>query len=86
VALSPAADSPYGLAATVLTGSRSHAQQAWREVAVGTVKINAVFVGAPAGAAHPRRASGQSFGYGPELLDELTVTKAVNIEAPPTGW
>jgi acyl-CoA reductase-like NAD-dependent aldehyde dehydrogenase len=47
VALSPAADSPYGLAATVLTGSRSHAQQAWREVAVGTVKINAVFGGAP---------------------------------------
>jgi succinate-semialdehyde dehydrogenase/glutarate-semialdehyde dehydrogenase len=85
-ALSRAADSPYGLAATVLTGSMSHAQQAWRELAVGTVKVNAVFGGAPAGAAHPQRASGQGFGYGPELLDELTVTKAVHIEAPPTGW
>jgi acyl-CoA reductase-like NAD-dependent aldehyde dehydrogenase len=85
-ALSRAADSPYGLAATVLTGSMSHAQQAWRELAVGTVKVNAVFGGAPAGAAHPRRASGQGIGYGPELLDELTVTKAVHLEAPPTGW
>ncbi|MFI7601633.1 aldehyde dehydrogenase family protein [Actinoplanes sp. NPDC049681] len=85
-ALARAADSPYGLAATVLTGSMSHAQQAWRELPAGTVKINAVFGGAPGGAAHPRRGSGQGFGYGPELLDELTVTKAVHIEAPPAGW
>ena len=85
-ALARAAESPYGLAATVLTGSMSHAQQAWRELPVGTVKVNAVFGGAPAGAAHPRRGSGQGFGYGPELLDEMTVTKAVHIEAPPAGW
>ena len=85
-ALRRAADSPYGLAATVLTGSMSHAQQAWRDLPVGTVKINAVFGGAPGGAAHPRRGSGQGFGYGPELLDEMTVTKAVHIEAPPAGW
>jgi succinate-semialdehyde dehydrogenase/glutarate-semialdehyde dehydrogenase len=49
----------------VLTGSMSHAQQAWRELPVGTVKVNAVFGGAPGGAAHPRRGSGQGFGYGP---------------------
>ncbi|MEU8239577.1 aldehyde dehydrogenase family protein [Actinoplanes missouriensis] len=85
-ALARAAESPYGLAATVLTGSMSHAQQAWRELPVGTVKINAVFGGAPGGAAHPRRGSGQGFGYGPELLDEMTVMKAVHIEAPPSGW
>jgi acyl-CoA reductase-like NAD-dependent aldehyde dehydrogenase len=85
-ALSRAADSPYGLAATVLTGSMSHAQRAWRDLPVGTVKVNAVFGGAPGGAAHPRHGSGQGFGYGPELLDEMTVTKAVHIEAPPTGW
>ncbi|AGL18110.1 aldehyde dehydrogenase [Actinoplanes sp. N902-109] len=85
-ALKKAADSPYGLAATVLTGSMSHAQQAWRELPAGTVKVNAVFGGAPGGAAHPRRGSGQGFGYGPELLDEMTATKAVHIEAPPTGW
>ncbi|MEV4628562.1 aldehyde dehydrogenase family protein [Micromonospora sp. NPDC049523] len=81
-ALSRAAHSPYGLSASVLTGSMTHAQQAWRELPVGTVKINNVFGGAPGGAAHPRRGSGQGFGYGPELLDELTVTKVVHIAAP----
>ena len=85
-ALARAADSPYGLAATVLTPSMSNAQRAWRELPVGTVKINAVFGGAPGGAAHPRRGSGQGFGYGPELLDELTATTAVHLEAPPSGW
>ena len=85
-ALRRAADSAYGLAATVLTGSMSHAQQAWRTLPAGTVKVNAVFGGAPGGAAHPRRASGQGFGYGPELLDEMTATKVVHLEAPPTGW
>ncbi|MFI7649877.1 aldehyde dehydrogenase family protein [Micromonospora sp. NPDC049460] len=84
-ALRCAADSPYGLSATVLTGSMSHAQRAWRELPVGTVKINAVFGGAPGGAAHPRRGSGHGFGYGPELLDEFTATKAVHIEAPGGG-
>ena len=72
----------YGLAATVLTGSMSNAQEAWRRLPVGTVKVNAVFGGAPGGAAQPRGASGEGFGYGPELLDELTVTKAVHLGAP----
>jgi len=85
-ALHRAADSPYGLAATVLTRSASHAHRAWRELPAGTVKINSVFGGAPGGAAHPRRGSGQGIGYGPELLDEMTVTKVVHLEAPPTGW
>jgi acyl-CoA reductase-like NAD-dependent aldehyde dehydrogenase len=78
-----AAASPYGLAATVLTGSMTHAQRAWRELPVGTVKINEVFGGAPAGAAHPRGTSGQGYGYGPELLDELTATKVVHIRPLP---
>src|SRR3712207_8617895 len=56
---------------TLFRSSMSHAQQAWRELPAGTVKINAVFGGAPGGAAHPRRGSGQGFGYGPELLDEM---------------
>ncbi|MFI7210183.1 aldehyde dehydrogenase family protein [Micromonospora maritima] len=80
-----AADSPYGLAATVLTGSMSHAQRAWRELPVGTVKVNAVFGGAPGGAAQPRRGSGQGFGYGPELLDEFSTVKVVHLEAPGGG-
>jgi acyl-CoA reductase-like NAD-dependent aldehyde dehydrogenase len=85
-ALARSADSDYGLAATVLTPSMSHAQRAFRELPAGTVKINAVFGGAPGGAAHPRRGSGQGFGYGPELLDEMTVTQVVHLQAPPSGW
>ncbi|MEV6490424.1 aldehyde dehydrogenase family protein, partial [Actinoplanes sp. NPDC051633] len=85
-AMSRAASSPYGLAASVLTASMSHAQQARRGLPVGTVKINNVFGGAPAGAAQPRGVSGQGFGYGPELLDEMTTTKVVHLEDPPNGW
>jgi succinate-semialdehyde dehydrogenase/glutarate-semialdehyde dehydrogenase len=81
-ALREAADDRYGLAAVVLTADMGHAQRAWRELPVGTVKINAAFGGAPGGAAQPRRASGQGFGYGPELLDEMTTTTVVHI-APP---
>jgi succinate-semialdehyde dehydrogenase/glutarate-semialdehyde dehydrogenase len=77
-----AAGGRYGLAATVLTGSIAHAQRAWRELPVGTVKINNVFGGAPGGAAHPRHASGEGYGYGPELLDEFTVTKVVHLTSP----
>ncbi|MGW4487348.1 aldehyde dehydrogenase family protein [Amycolatopsis sp. NPDC004368] len=80
--LAEAARSDYGLAATVLTASMAHAQHAWRELPAGTVKINAVFGGAPGGAAHPRRRSGNGYGYGPELLDEMTQTKLVHW-APP---
>jgi acyl-CoA reductase-like NAD-dependent aldehyde dehydrogenase len=80
--LAQAISGDYGLAATVLTGSMHHAQQAWRELPVGTVKINAVFGGAPGGAAQPRGASGTGFGYGPELLDEFTTTKVVHIGLP----
>jgi succinate-semialdehyde dehydrogenase/glutarate-semialdehyde dehydrogenase len=82
-ALAAANDSAYGLAATVLTSSMENAQRAWRQLDVATVKINAVFGGAPGGAAQPRNASGQGFGYGPELLDEFTQTKVVHLSAGP---
>lgn len=77
-ALLEAADDRYGLAATVLTSDLAHAQQAWRALPVGTVKINDVFGGAPGGASQPRRASGSGFGFGPELLDEMTAVKVVH--------
>lgn len=80
--LAAACRGDHGLAAVVLTGSMAHAQRAWRELPVGTVKVNAVFGGAPGGAAHPRGASGQGFGYGPELLDEMTATKVVHLGLP----
>jgi betaine-aldehyde dehydrogenase len=78
-----AAAGRYGLAATVLTGRITHAQQAIAALPVGTVKVNEVFGGAPGGAAQPRGESGHGFGYGPELLDEFTRVKVVHIVAPP---
>jgi succinate-semialdehyde dehydrogenase/glutarate-semialdehyde dehydrogenase len=84
-ALASAAESAYGLAATVLTPSLANAQRAVRELPVGTVKVNGVFGGAPGGAAHPHRGSGQGLGYGPELLDELAQIKVVHWEPAPRG-
>lgn len=73
----------FGLAAVVLTPNMAHAQRALRELQVGTVKVNAAFGGAPGGAAHPHRLSGSGFGYGPELLDELTRVRVAHVEPPP---
>jgi len=85
-AIAEANSGEYGLAAVVLTQSHANAQRAWRELDVGTVKVNAVFGGAPGGAAEPRRLSGHGFGYGPELLDEVTHTKIVHLAvAPPAS-
>ncbi|WP_173008376.1 aldehyde dehydrogenase [Mycolicibacterium sp. P1-18] len=81
-ALTEAGRDRYGLAATVLTPDMARAQEAWRSLPVGTVKINAVFGGAPGGASEPRGASGSGFGFGPELLDEMTAMKVVHWSAP----
>ncbi|WNG90524.1 aldehyde dehydrogenase family protein [Mycobacterium sp. ITM-2016-00317] len=83
-AVSEAADDRFGLAATVLTADMARAQDAARALPVGTVKINAVFGGAPGGSAQPRRASGSGFGYGPELLDEMTTMKVLHWSPPET--
>jgi acyl-CoA reductase-like NAD-dependent aldehyde dehydrogenase len=77
-----AATDRYGLAATVLSASLAHITEAVDTLAVGTVKVNGVFGGAPGGAAEPRRDSGSGFGYGPELLDEMTARKVVHIGRP----
>ena len=82
-ALVEANDTSFGLAATVLTPSQANAQRAWRELRVGTVKVNAVWGGAPGGAAEPARNSGLGTGFGPELLDEMTHTKVVHLEPAP---
>ncbi|MCG7594175.1 aldehyde dehydrogenase [Mycobacterium sp. PSTR-4-N] len=81
-ALAEAADDRFGLAATVLTADMARAQEAWHSLPVGTVKINAVFGGAPGGSAEPRRASGSGIGYGPELLDEMTALKVLHWSSP----
>ena len=79
-ALERAGGGRYGLAATVLTPDTAHALAAIECLEVGTVKVNAVFGGAPGGSADPRRDSGGGAGYGPDLLREMTVLKAVHWE------
>ncbi|AGF72104.1 aldehyde dehydrogenase family protein [Corynebacterium halotolerans] len=80
--LERAADDRYGLAATVLTTRLDRALRAVNGLKVGTVKVNNVFGGAPGGAAQPHGDSGEGFGYGPELLDEMTTTSVVHLEFP----
>jgi acyl-CoA reductase-like NAD-dependent aldehyde dehydrogenase len=82
-ALRRAGVSDYGLAATVLTPDLGNALRAADELDVGTVKVNAVFGGAPGGSADPRRGSGHGPGFGPALLHEFTALKAVHIERAP---
>ncbi|PFG31798.1 aldehyde dehydrogenase family protein [Paramicrobacterium agarici] len=78
-AIAAASNDRYGLAATVLTPSLEHASRSAAELPVGTVKVNAVFGGAPGGSAEPRGASGSGFGFGPKLLDEMTRLKVVHM-------
>jgi succinate-semialdehyde dehydrogenase/glutarate-semialdehyde dehydrogenase len=80
-----AAGGAYGLAATVLTPRLDHALEAAEELDVGTVKVNAVFGGAPGGSADPRRDSGSGPGFGPDLLGQLTVLKAVHLQSAPSA-
>ncbi len=83
-AIAAANASDYGLAATVLTASQANARRAWRELDVGTVKVNSAWGGAPGAAPHPRRSSGVGgSGYGPELLDEMTRVKVVHMKHAP---
>lgn len=79
-ALTRAATGEHGLGATVLTTDQSAIVRAAHELPVGTVKVNSVFGGAPGGAAHPHGVSGNSLGYGPELLDELTRYRVVHVQ------
>lgn len=82
-ALRQASRGEFGLAATVLTNDQVHALEAVDELEVGTVKVNAVFGGAPGRSADPRRSSGQGRGYGPDLLGEFQLLKAVHVEPVP---
>lgn len=84
-ALARADAGDYGLAATVLTPSQEHAQQAIRTLRVGTVKINAVWGGAPGGSAEPQCSSGVGTGYGPGLLDEVTRLKVAHYSPAPVA-
>lgn len=83
--LKRAAAGRYGLAATVLTRSHRHAMEAVEALDVGTVKVNAVFGGAPGGSADPRRASGRGIGFGPDLLRQMVQLKVVHVAPCSSG-
>ena len=82
-ALARAGGGEHGLAATVLTPSQRNALRAVRELPVGTVKVNAVWGGAPGGSAEPCGDSGLGTGYGPHLLDEVTRLKVAHYAPAP---
>ena len=73
-AAAPRADAVVRVASTFAPGA----------VELPVVDLPRVFGGAPGGSAQPRGASGDGFGYGPELLDEMTRVKVVHLEAPGT--
>lgn len=82
-----AAESTFGLSATILTPAVGRAAALARRLPVGTVRINDVHGGAPGGSAQPRRGSGAGFGFGPRLLEEMTVTKVVHLAGDaPAAW
>ena len=45
--------------------------------------VNSGSIRSPGRSWAARGASGQGYGYGPELLDELTATKVVHLEPAP---
>ena len=71
------------LAALSVAMARNRKTRSLPAADAGTVKVNAVFGGAPGGSADPRRASGHGPGFGPALIGEFTALKAVHLEPVP---
>ncbi len=72
----------YGLAATVLSGSLEHIEDAIATLPVGKVKINSVQGSSTDKPSQPRGDSGAGFGHGTGLLDEMTIQKVVHLSLP----
>lgn len=82
-AIAMANDCRYGLSAIVCTSTASRAIKAIQELKAGMIKINTMR-GRTAGAtSEPFKASGIGHGYGIEMLQELTVQKAVHWRGEP---
>lgn len=82
-AIALANDCRYGLAAIVCTANASRAIKAIQELRAGMIKINTMR-GRTAGAtSEPFKASGIGHGYGIEMLQELSVQKAVHWRGTP---
>ncbi|MGH8870491.1 MAG: aldehyde dehydrogenase family protein [Acidimicrobiia bacterium] len=83
-----AADTPYGLGASVYTTSPARVERAYRELRVGTVWVNDPVVDNLAAPFGGVRASGDARELGVEALDSFTTLRHVhwNLELVPKPW
>ena len=82
-AIALANDSTYGLASVVYSNDANHVMQAIEELKTGMVKINARRGKAPGATSEPFGASGVGYGYGSEVLAELTRQKSIQWRKMP---
>ncbi len=87
-ALRLAADTPYGLGASVYTSSPARVEEAYRRLRVGTVWVNDPVVDNLAAPFGGVRASGDARELGVEALDSFTTARHVhwNLELVPKPW
>jgi betaine-aldehyde dehydrogenase len=83
-----AADTPYGLGASVYTTRPARVERAYRELRVGTVWVNDPVVDNLAAPFGGVRASGDARELGVEALDSFTTARHVhwNLELVPKPW
>ena len=83
-----AADTPYGLGASVYTSNPARVERAYRELRVGTVWVNDPVVDNLAAPFGGVRASGDARELGVEALDSFTTARHVhwNLELVPKPW
>jgi len=83
-----AADTPYGLGASVYTSSPARVERAYRELRVGTVWVNDPVVDNLAAPFGGVRASGDARELGVEALDSFTTARHVhwNLELVRKPW
>lgn len=82
-AIALANDSTYGLAAVVYTNDANHVLRAIEGLKAGMVKINTRRGKAPGAASEPFGASGLGYGYGVEVLAELSRQKSIQWRRMP---
>jgi acyl-CoA reductase-like NAD-dependent aldehyde dehydrogenase len=87
-AFSLAADTPYGLGASVYTETPARVERAYRELNVGTVWVNDPVVDNLAAPFGGNRASGDARELGIEALDSFTTARHVhwNLALQPKPW
>lgn len=83
-----AADTPYGLGASLYTNTPRRVERAYRELNVGTVWVNDPVVDNLAAPFGGNRASGNARELGVEALESFTTTRHVhwNLELEPKPW